>query len=302
MRIPSPCRAVRLSCAFAAALGVAAGDARAGLTVDQVRNAAIAGVYDRTVTLSEGRFEGPPFVEGGASRPTLTLVRDLIALGNLDGAAGDEAAVLLAENSGGSGEMVYLSVVALRGGTPESVATVALGDRTKIVSFGVSGADILLRVVEGGPGDPACCPTRVARKAYGLEGGELRLERSEVEGTLSLALVTGSEWTAVEIDGEPIPDGARRPTAVVTGDRIAGFGGCNRYAASIRETSPGSIALGPAAATKMACAEPQMRLEDRFLASLGAATRYSFLAGRLALSGMDGPSPRSIILAREQTQ
>jgi heat shock protein HslJ len=292
-----------LSLALVAALTVTtAGDARTELTAEQVRNATVSGVYDRPVTLGDGRFEGPPFVEGGASRPTLAVIRDLVVFGNLDGAEGDEAAVLLAENSGGSGEMIYLSVIALRGGAPESVGTVAVGDRTRIVSCGVSGAEILMQVVEAGPGDPACCPTQVARKTYGLENGTLKMKRSEVEGILSLALIAGVEWTAVEIDGEPVPDGARRPTAVVKDDRVAGFGGCNRYNASVREVSPGHIAVGPAAATKMACPEPQGRLEDRFFASLGKSTQYSFLAGRLALSGMDGETPRSILLAREQAR
>lgn len=303
MHFLSACRRLRPACALTAVLAVvSAGSARAELTLDQVRNASIAGVYERPVALRDGRYAGPPFVAGGASRPTLTVVGDLSAVGDLDAAAGDEAAVLLAENSGGSGEMIYLSVIALRGGAPVSLGTVAVGDRTKIISFGVSGTEILLRVVEAGPGEPACCPTQVARKAYGMDGGALTLKRSEVEGTLALALIAGVEWTAAEVDGEPIPVGARRPTAVVADGRIAGFGGCNRYTASISETSPGSIAVGPAAATKMACPEPEMLLEDRFLASLGAAVRYSFLAGRLALSGTDGSAPRSILLVRGQVR
>jgi heat shock protein HslJ len=52
----------------------------------------------------------------------------------------------------------------------------------------------------------------------------------------------------------------------------------------------------------MACPEPEMLLEDRFLASLGAATQYSFLAGRLVFSGTGGSMPRSVILVRSQVQ
>jgi heat shock protein HslJ len=135
-----------------------------------------------------------------------------------------------------------------------------------------------------------------------MDGGALTVKRSEVEGPVSLAVIAGVEWTAAEIDGEPPPAGARRPTAVVADGRVAGFAGCNRYTAAIRETAPGSIAVGPAAATKMACPEPEMLLEDRFLASLGAATQYSFLAGRLVLSGTGGSVPRSILLIRGQVR
>jgi heat shock protein HslJ len=267
-------------------------------TLAQVRNAAISGVYDTAVTLRDGLYEGPPFVEGGASRPRLMLVRDLVAFGNLDGAPGDEAAAVLAENSGGSGETIYLTVIDPRGGVPASVGTIAVGDRTKIVSFGIAGADLVMQVVEAGPSDPACCPTQVARKVYALEGGALKMKSSTATGILSLALLAGAGWTAVEIDGRPIPEGIRRPTATLSGDRIAGFGGCNRYTGQIKETAPGEIAIGPIAGTRMACPEPEMQLEDRFLASLGKANRYSFLAGRLVLSGVDGDGVRSVLLTR----
>jgi heat shock protein HslJ len=269
------------------------------LTIGQARNASISGVYDTTVTLTDGVFEGAPFDQGGASRPRLIVMRDLVALGNLDGAPGDEAAMMLAENSGGSGEMVYLSAIGLRAGAPASIGTIAVGDRTKIVTFGISGADVVMEVIEAGPNDPACCPTQVATKVYALEGGALKLKGSEAKGTLSMALFAGAEWTAVEIDGVPISGVDRRPTATVAGDRIAGFGGCNRYTGQIKETSPGEIAIGPIAGTRMACPEPEMQLEDRFFASLGKAVRYSFLAGRLVLSGMDGDTMRSVLLTRK---
>ena len=208
--------------------------------------------------------------------------------------------MMLAENSGGSGETVYLSVIGLRSGAPASIGTIAVGDRTKIVTFGISGAAVVMEVIEAGPNDPACCPTQVATKVYALEGGDLKLKGSEAKGTLSVALFAGAEWTAVEIDGVPIPEGDRQPTAAVAGDRLAGFGGCNRYTAQIRELSPGEIAIGPVAGTRMACPEAEMQLENRFLTSLGKAVRYSFLAGRLVLSGTDGDTMRSVLLTREQ--
>ena len=269
------------------------------LTIEQARNAAISGVYDTTVTLKDGVFEGPPFDEGGAARPRLIVMGALVALGNLDGAPGDEAAMMLAENSGGSGEMVYLSVIGSRGGAPASIGTIAVGDRTKVVSFGISGMDVVTEVIEAGPSDPACCPTQVARKVYALEGGALKMRSSTVTGIMSVALLSGAEWTVVEIDGVPISGVERRPTATVAGDRISGFGGCNRYTGQIKETSPGGLAIGPIAGTRMACPEPEMQLEDRFLASLGKAVRYSFLAGRLVLSGMDGETMRSVLLTRK---
>jgi heat shock protein HslJ len=188
-------------------------------------------------------------------------------------------------------------VIGLREGVPTGLGTVEVGDRTKIRSFGISGTDVVLEVVEAGPDDAMCCPTQLAHKTYGMEAGTLRIKSSDVTGTLSLALLAG-EWTVVEIDGEPLPSGVDPPTATFDGDTVAGFSGCNRYRGTIKETAAGTIAVGPIAGTRMACPEPQMGLESRFFASLEKATQYTFLAGRLALSGMDGETMRSVLLKR----
>lgn len=275
-----------------------ASQAPAALTIDQVRNATIAGVYDTPVTLQNGVYEGPPFVEGGASRPRLQIVGDLVASGNLDGTPGDEAAAMLSENSGGSGEMIYLAVVGRRDGAPTSLGTVQVGDRTKIRTFAVAGADVVMDVIEAGPEDAMCCPTQLARRTYGLENGSLKLRNSQVMGKLSAALLAGPEWTVVEIDGAPLPAGAKPPTLIVEDGRISGFGGCNSYTGPIKETAPGQVAIGPLAGTMMACPPPASQVEDAFLKVLGKATQYTFLARRLMVSGVDGETMRSVLLAR----
>ena len=267
-------------------------------TIEQVRGATIKGVYDDPVTLKDGVYEGPPFVEGGASRPRVQLIGDLVAFGNLDGATGDEAAAMLSESSGGSGERIYVTVIGMRDGVPTSLGTVEVGDRTKIRTFGISGADVVMEVVEAGPGEPMCCPTQLARKVYGFENGTLTIKNSEVTGTLSIALLAGPEWTVVEIDDTPLPDGAKPPTATFEGERVAGFGGCNRYTGAIKETAPGQVQIGPLAGTMMACPEPASQVEGGFLMSFGKATQYTFLAGRLHVSGMDGETFRSVLFVR----
>jgi heat shock protein HslJ len=68
----------------------------------------------------------------------------------------------------------------------------------------------------------------------------------------------------------------------------------------IRESAPGEVAIGPVMGTRMACSDPQAKIEDRFLAALGKTTRYNFVAGKLVLSGIDGGATRSLSLARRQ--
>jgi heat shock protein HslJ len=58
------------------------------------------------------------------------------------------------------------------------------------------------------------------------------------------------------------------------------------------------VAIGPLAGTTMACPPAASQVEDAFLKSLGKATQYTFLARRLKLSGVDGETMRSVLLAR----
>jgi heat shock protein HslJ len=271
---------------------------QAALTREAIGNATIAGVFDDPVVLKAGRYEGPPLGPGGTARRMLLLLANLVQYADLDGTPGDEAIALLAESSGGSGERIYLAAIGVREGRAASLGVALVGDRTRIRQLSLDGRTIVLDVVEAGPGDAACCPTQVARKFYGVAGGKVTLSKSEVSGKVSAALLSGTDWTVVEIDGQPLPDEAPRPTIRIDADRIAGFGGCNRYTGTLKEPTPGALAMGPIAATRMACAGPPADVERRFLDTLGKVTRYSFVAGRVVLDGIEAGARRSLLLVR----
>lgn len=146
----------------------AAEAAQAGLDIETLQNAVYAGLYEEPVQLQEGRYEGEPFVEGGASRPTVTLLPDPMASGDLDGDGVEEAAVLLAEDSGGSGTFIYLAVVSRVDGAAHNVATTLLGDRVEVESLSIADGQIMVQ----GAGENA-------RQTWALEGGELVLVEGE---------------------------------------------------------------------------------------------------------------------------
>lgn len=104
----------------------------------------------------------------------------------------------------------------------------------------------------------------------------------------SLATLAGATWTLVSLGGQPLAQGARPPTAVFDGIRLSGFGGCNRYTGQVEDKTPGTIAIGPLAATKMACPSPAMEVEDRYFAALAQVTQYRVAGSRLVLSGPSG--------------
>jgi len=144
-------------------------------TLEELKNATYAGLPDLAgpVTLEDGRGEGEPFEPGAASRPSVSLTPGFRLTGDLDGDGAEEAVVVLAQGSGGSGTFNSLAVVKR---TPESlrnVATTALGDRVGIRSARVEGGKLLVSVVRAGEKDAMCCPGELADLGWTLAGGKL---------------------------------------------------------------------------------------------------------------------------------
>jgi len=268
-------------------------------TLDELRNATISGIESVPVTMKDGVYEGPAYQPGGASRLRVTLWTDLVAFGDLQGKAGEvAAAVLLSATSGGSGSVVYVATFQARAGGLVNVGTAPVGDRTQVRAVTIADGAVIIDVVEAGPSDAMCCPSQLARKSYAVRAGRLTLVSSVVTGTLSLAVLAVPRWTLARFDEQPLPDGARPPMIAFDVTRVSGFGGCNHYAGPVEERTPGAIAVGPLAATKMACPPPAMDVEARYLAALAVVSRYTFVGGRLLLSGMDGATSRRLTFDR----
>jgi hypothetical protein len=145
------------------------------LTLNALRNATYQGIYDEPVQLVEGGYEGEPFVPDSASRPIVTFVdaEGYYAFGDLNGDGARDAAVILAENSGGSGVFIYLAAVVSQDGTPSNVATQFLGDRVQLQSLEIDQGQIVVTMVTQGPDDPMCCPSVEVTLRYRLEDDQL---------------------------------------------------------------------------------------------------------------------------------
>ncbi|UCC64504.1 MAG: META domain-containing protein, partial [Anaerolineae bacterium] len=156
------------------------------LTLDALRNATYPSEWeeDGAITLTNGRYEGEPYVEGGASRLVVTLVSPLV-FGDLDGDGVDDAAAILVADPGGSGTFYSLEAVRNESGEPVHLASYALGDRAQIRSLAIEGGQITLEMVTHGPDDPMCCPTQIVRNTYALEAGQLVEKGSEAIGTVA---------------------------------------------------------------------------------------------------------------------
>lgn len=98
---------------------------------------------------------------------------NLRAYGDLDGDGVEDAAVLLATNTGGSGVFVDLAAVCNHRGQPRDTARFFLGDRVKPERMTVVGQEIELALLIHGPDDPLCCPSERVVWRFRLVGGEL---------------------------------------------------------------------------------------------------------------------------------
>lgn len=145
----------------------------AELSIEMLGGLTYRGILDQPVTLSGGLFEGEPFVEGGASRPTVSLMAAPVAYGDLDGDGRADAAALLVSDSGGSGDFVYLAVVEWRDGQPVNTASALLGDRVQVKSLAVADGLIQAELLSHGPDDPACCPTLETTRKFRWQGDQL---------------------------------------------------------------------------------------------------------------------------------
>jgi putative lipoprotein len=83
----------------------------------------------------------------------------------------------------------------------------------------------------------------------------------------------GTTWVAEDIDGKGVIDNAQSTFSVASDGKVAGRGGCNRFFAQA-EVKDGTIKIGKAGATMMACAPALMDQERKFLAALEKAATY----------------------------
>ncbi len=144
-----------------------------GLTLDMLRNGTYrAPVYDRTITLVNGAYSG------GSSTDTYSVqMLDMVAFGDLNGDGVGDAAILLVENGGGSGQFESLVAVLDAGGAASQAGQAQLGDRVQVSSMTINSGTLALDMLVQGPNDPMCCPSLPETQSYRMVGNALWLTR-----------------------------------------------------------------------------------------------------------------------------
>ncbi|MGI4777837.1 MAG: META domain-containing protein [Janthinobacterium lividum] len=101
-------------------------------------------------------------------------------------------------------------------------------------------------------------------------------------------------WRLTSLGLQPVrtaPTGAdpqRDPQVQFDGTRVSGSGGCNRLTGEYRRTGY-DLKIGPLAATRMACVDPERStVETAFVGALQATTGYALVGSQLTLLDAGG--------------
>ena len=243
-----------------------------GLSIEELANASYIGIYgDDLITLTNGVFAGKPFVEGGSSRPTVIIDADLVVYGDFTGDGQMEAGVLLDESSGGTGNFIYLAIVASEDGQPVNLATTLLGDRVQVKSMTIEENTVEVDMVQAGPDDPLCCPKQRVLNTYQL--GLVLVSSEEVVVQLAGPIW---QWERTVMNNDEIivpPDPVNYNVKFNDDGSVTIQADCNSVLGTYSlEDSKLSLEMGPS--TMVACSEDS--LGDRFVAQLASATIYFF--------------------------
>lgn len=154
-------------------------EATAPPTLGDIRNATVAGLFDDPVTLRDGRWEGEPYVAGGASRPTAGVIGDMSVTGDLNGDGTEEVVAFLWSATGGSGTRSYIAVFSNDETGASNRSTAPIGDRVRLREARIVNGRIEVDVVQHGPGDAMCCPSIEVTRVWLYDGQQLREARRE---------------------------------------------------------------------------------------------------------------------------
>jgi hypothetical protein len=151
------------------------------LTLEQLKNAEvkITGVSGteptRTVKLIDGRFESNS--DHASADYVNVSMGQQVGYGDLNGDGVQDAAIIIGENYGGTGDFVSVVAMLNQDGQPVFAGSAGVDDRPKINSLSIQDGEILLDALIHGPNDPGCCAAQPVTKSFRLWSGKLTLTR-----------------------------------------------------------------------------------------------------------------------------
>lgn len=160
------------------------------LTLEMLKNSEYQALNgSKLIQLVDGIYET------GSGSDTLTVrMLDKVAFGDLNSDGVQDAAILLVENIGSTGDYYNLVPVFNNDGAPSPSSGYHLGDRVIVNSVKIADQLIKLEMLVQAPNDPLCCPSLPMRKSFKFYWGSGLVEVQVSSGTTAYGLRT------IEID------------------------------------------------------------------------------------------------------
>lgn len=146
------------------------------LTIEQLKNAQYQlGVRDdhSVVQLADGNYQQG--VDATSVDYASIVLTDFISLGDLTGDGITEAAAIIFENYGGTGNFGFLAIYTNVNGLPVFLTSTIIDDRPMINGMAIENAEVFLDATVHGFDDPGCCPALSTTRKYVLVNNQLRL-------------------------------------------------------------------------------------------------------------------------------
>ncbi len=126
------------------------------------------------VHLTNGSFTDPNF---DATTPGHqihdTFMGSARGFGDMNGDGSEDAAIVLATNTGGSGTFIEIVLVLNVNGAPQPVPGFPVGDREPVNALTIDGGILTADLTIRGPNDGLCCPSVHATWKLQLQNGQL---------------------------------------------------------------------------------------------------------------------------------
>ncbi len=250
----------------------------------------------------------PPACDKQLRRPVTAAERELIKRGwKLFGAAQAFDATQVAMATTGFDDMCrplgYQAFVYWEGRYAGTLAPSAMNGRTDGALADVklvSPTSLIAEFNRYAPGDPACCPSRVATVTYELSRDDAPVlkatsvahrpacpqasaEPPAAPKPPANASLAGRRWTLARIEGEAVGGGECFIELDASAMRVSGSDGCNRFTGSYTVRGD-RLKFSPLAGTKRACLDEAVRkLERRFHRALPQVNRFAVRDNQLML-------------------
>ena len=156
------------------------------LTLEILKNSEYQALNgSKLIQLVDGKYE----VSSGSDTLTVRML-DEVAFGDLNSDGVQDAAILLVENLGGTGDFYNLVPVFNNDGAPSPSSGYHLGDRVIVNSVIIADQLIHLEMLVQAPNDPLCCPSLPMRKSFKFYWGPGLVEVQVSSGTSAQGMRT----------------------------------------------------------------------------------------------------------------